>query len=148
MKLFIILIAIILGGIYGFNYQSTLVSNQSSQAQAIARTNSLEAREAELVREATVSEADVVSEIVKVFGKEGKEVALQAINCSYGESKWNSLAVNVNKNWSVDRGIFQVNSVHKMNYRDAHNYKLNIAKAYEIWKIRGWKAWYSPRCRK
>lgn len=58
------------------------------------------------------------------------------------ESKWNSNAINVNKNGSIDRGIFQINSVHKsLKNEDAFNFKKNIDFGIEMYKKQGVRPW-------
>ena len=49
-----------------------------------------------------------------------------------------------NKNGSVDRGLFQVNSVHKAkvsNLDDLYDPATNIRIAYRVYQGSGWKAW-------
>lgn len=88
----------------------------------------------------------IVSYITKVFGKSGKHVAVQAIRCFYSESGLRTEAYNKNTNGSEDRGVAQINSIHGMKPADAHDYKKNIDKAYQIYLRRGWKPWYGKDC--
>jgi hypothetical protein len=91
----------------------------------------------------------VINEISRVFSKEGTKVIAKMISCAYGESKMNPKAYNFNKNGTGDYNIFQINSIHVAQYGDKfmHDWKENIRVAYEIYKKRGFKAWYHPNCR-
>lgn len=61
------------------------------------------------------------------------------------ESGCNPTATNkANRNGSVDRGLFQVNSVHKAkvgNLDDLYDPATNIRIAYRVYLGSGWKAW-------
>jgi hypothetical protein len=62
------------------------------------------------------------------------------------ESRYNENAINVNKNGSVDRGVFQINSVHKgLTNVDAFNFKKNIDFAIEMYKKQGVRPWVCAR---
>lgn len=63
------------------------------------------------------------------------------------ESKWNPNAINTkNKNGTYDRGLFQINSVHKtLTNEDAFNFKKNIDFGIKLFKSQGLKPWV---CRK
>lgn len=56
----------------------------------------------------------------------------------------NPSASNSNTNGSVDRGLFQVNSVHKNKVKtldDLYNPTTNIRVAYSVYQGSGWAAW-------
>lgn len=61
------------------------------------------------------------------------------------ESGCNPTAYNENTNGSVDRGLFQVNSVHgdkvQYNFAALFNPSTNISIAYRIYQSSGWSAW-------
>lgn len=61
------------------------------------------------------------------------------------ESGCNPSATNkANRNGSVDRGLFQVNSVHKAkvgNLDDLYDPATNVRIAYRVYQGSGWKAW-------
>jgi hypothetical protein len=74
-------------------------------------------------------------------------------------AKWESSfyegAVNKrNRNGSVDRGLFQINSIHMGSWscpRTVNSYftaKTNTECAYDIWKAQGNRAWYGYRAHK
>lgn len=71
-----------------------------------------------------------------------------AIRIAKSENFWNlnkhfdCRRTNVNKNGSIDRGIFQINSVHTdISPEDAFNCFKNIDYAYNLWKRQGWQPW-------
>lgn len=92
---------------------------------------------------------DVIAYIAEIFAPEGKAVVVKAINCFYGESGLRPNAEGWNAwNNTFDRGVAQINDIHKMSKEDAFDYKKNIRKAYQIYKSRGnFSAWYAPSCR-
>jgi len=145
MKYLLILLALI-GGFYYANGRMAEMAVRASDTKQIHGE-----KFRQLVKE-TENEAPaygvVVAEIIRVFGQKGKEDALWAINCFYGESRWRYNAVNdTNSNGTWDVGVAQINDVHGMSVPDRMDYKKNIKKAYEIYLRRGKSAWYSPRCR-
>jgi len=89
---------------------------------------------------------NVVAYIAQVFKSEGSAVVVEAINCFYSESRLNPNAYNQNRNGTEDRGVAQVNSIHRLTPAEAHNFRKNINKAYEIYQKRGWAAWYGKGC--
>jgi len=91
---------------------------------------------------------NIVSYIAKVFRPEGTSVVVKAIDCFYSESGLRTEAYNWNpKSNTEDRGVAQINSVHKLTPEQAHNFIKNIDKAYEIYKSRGnFSAWYGKGC--
>lgn len=51
-------------------------------------------------------------------------------------------ATNVNKNGSIDRGVFQINSIHKsLSNADAYDWKKNTDFALKLMKKQGFKPW-------
>lgn len=52
-------------------------------------------------------------------------------------------ATNTNSNKSIDRGLFQINSIHSAKYtgKDIFNCETNIDVAYQIYKASKWNAW-------
>ena len=88
------------------------------------------------------TDSEVIQEVVRVFKDESRHVIVQAINIFYCESglRWNAQNWS-NNNGSNDGGVAQINSIHGMSMEDRLDYKKNIAKAYEIYLRRGWRAW-------
>ena len=70
--------------------------------------------------------------------------ALKVARC---ESNLNPNAIHVNTNGTVDRGIFQINSVHKdLKNVDAFDWKKNIDYAVQrIYTFSGWTPWVCSR---
>lgn len=78
---------------------------------------------------------NVVAEIARVFGPEGKTVVKQALDVSMCESGWRADAYNFNTNKTGDYNIFQINSLWVKVYGDLfmHNWIENIRVAHEIY---------------
>jgi len=84
----------------------------------------------------------VLSEIEKA-GLNPKE-ADNIINC---ESRWNDKAVNYNRNGSNDKGLWQINSIHK-EISDAEKLDYKSATKWAIKKRLddgNWSAWYCAK---
>ena len=71
-----------------------------------------------------------------------------AIRLAKSENFWNfnkhfdCRRTNVNKDGSIDRGIFQINSIHTdISPEDAFNCFKNIDYAYKLYKRQGWIPW-------
>ena len=95
------------------------------------------------------TDEEVLSYIVEVFSPEGRAVVVKAMNCFYSESglRWNAVSP-VNKNGTRDGGIAQINDVHKLTMEQRLDYKVNINKAYEIYKrSNNFQAWYGMGCK-
>lgn len=76
--------------------------------------------------------------ICEVFGKDCEK----ALSIAYCESRYNPEAVGVNKNGTVDRGVFQLNTVHHhITSSCAFDARCNIEAAYQLFKKQGWKPW-------
>lgn len=96
-------------------------------------------KEVEVDRRFTTEQQQIMAYIVEVFGKDaGKAITILA-TCE--NSKFDPKATNHNNNGTVDRGVFQINSIHGGD--EMYDYKTNIDKAYEIYKAWGNKftAW-------
>ena len=82
--------------------------------------------------------------ILYVFGSSDGKKAIQVATC---ESGLNPKASNVNTNRSVDRGIFQINSIHRGTLYPSHEEPRLYEEDYNIWvakKLRdrdGWDPW-------
>jgi hypothetical protein len=94
------------------------------------------------------TKTNVISYIAKTFESEGAAVQVRAIRCFYSESGLRTEAYNFNSNGTEDRGVAQINSVHGMKPEDAHDYRKNIEKAYEIYKQAGktFRPWFGKDC--
>lgn len=74
-----------------------------------------------------------------------------ALRVAKSENFWNQThsfncgRTHVNNNGSIDRGIFQINSVHdkQISPEDALDCYKNIDYAYNMWKVQGWNPWYA-----
>jgi hypothetical protein len=85
----------------------------------------------------------VEARIREVFGVHA-ERALAIARC---ESGLRSNALNVNRNKTTDKGIFQLNSVHKKRLagRDPFDPEVNIQVAHEIFQEQGFGPWVCNR---
>jgi len=91
--------------------------------------------------------------IYDYFGSDAKD----ALKCITGDggvgenAKLSNKARNYNTNGSIDSGVMQINSIHKTKYGFTDNEEFakwlenpenNIRVGYDIYKNRGWAAWY------
>lgn len=77
----------------------------------------------------------------KGAGFPANEIAT-AVAIALAESNGRTDAINRNNsNGSVDRGLWQINSVHDKLPGDRFNPADNARLAYQIWKNGGWRAW-------
>ena len=84
-------------------------------------------------------------EEVRAIWKEYKmdiEVMERIVVC---ESNWKPSAVNKNKNGTVDRGIYQINSIHGYNIYDVFDPIEATYLAIQIWHKQGYRAWVCYR---
>jgi len=83
-----------------------------------------------------------IRDVGEELGFSNKDILI-AINISRAESDFRADALGVNTNKSVDRGVMQINSVHKrLSNKDAFDYEKNIRFAYQLRKEQGnWMAW-------
>lgn len=78
----------------------------------------------------------IIQKITEAFGEDAPD----AFNVLYCENRGlNPNATNHNRNGSIDRGLFQINSVHGGD--ELYNIDTNIKKAKQIFNQRGWSAW-------
>ena len=92
------------------------------------------------------SSTSIYSKVQAIFGK-AAPLALQIIQ---KESSFNPKATNLNDNGSIDRGIFQINSIHKnkvKNLNDLFDVDTNIRIAKQIYDESGqsWRQWSTCR---
>ena len=89
------------------------------------------------LKEVTCGETTkTTEELLKIYFKDEWRLA-KAIMLA--ESGGNEKAINTNTNGTKDRGLFQINSIHKeTNLFDPEH---NIEVAYKVYKKQGWTAW-------
>jgi len=82
---------------------------------------------------------EVVSYIEQVWGKD----AYLGVRLAHCESRFRKDAVHTNKNGSIDRGPFQINSFWSKHYNPEFktNWQLNVSVAYDIFKTYGPEQW-------
>jgi hypothetical protein len=62
------------------------------------------------------------------------------------ESGYRAEALGINTNKTVDRGVFQINSIHKsLSNSQAFDYQTNIRFAYKLYKDQSFNPWNSSR---
>ena len=68
-----------------------------------------------------------------------------ALAVARAESGMNAEAWNVNRNGTIDVGIFQINSIHfnqpGCSLKEVADAKGNVDCAYSIWQEQGWRPW-------
>lgn len=65
-----------------------------------------------------------------------------AVAVAFAESLGDPEAVNFNRDGSVDRGLWQVNSIHGFD-GDLFNPIYNAESAFWVFERQGWRAWYA-----
>jgi hypothetical protein len=90
----------------------------------------------------------ITTYIVRKFLPHGRQTAVTALACFISESKLKTDAYNFNSNGTEDRGIAQINSIWGMKPEDAHDWKKNIDKAYEIFlrSNKTFNPWFGKGC--
>lgn len=68
-----------------------------------------------------------------------------AIRVMLGESGGNPRARNVNRNGTVDRGLWQLNSATVPDDAIAFDPERATRAAFALWRRRGWAPWYTLR---
>lgn len=92
----------------------------------------------------SAKQADAVMEIHKAFGRKHFK---NAVRIAYCESRLDPSAINrANRNRTVDRGLFQLNSGGTMqrlgvSAREAFNPAINARAARVLFEDRGWQPW-------
>lgn len=125
---------------------------QQNAALAAKQKAELVAKEAavQIQKAQTVAVSATESEIIAYIQAKFQDSAKVAIAVARAESGLNANSTHVNANRSIDRGIFQINSVHcnkvamlsgKPCAQALHDYKFNIDYAYSMYKSSGWYPW-------
>jgi len=81
-----------------------------------------------------------VAELAESAGFVGDDLVV-AVAVAFAESDGVVDAVNVNGNGSVDRGLWQINSVH--GFSGLFDGAVNAGAAFDVWVGQGWSAWYA-----
>ncbi len=105
----------------------------------------LQVKEVKAAERTPVTEMEVVKMIVQEFEYFGPKVVKEALDIAYCESRFDPEAVHANTNGTIDRGVFQISSIHGYS-----KYKLtaaweNINIAKQMYKKSGWRPWVCRR---
>jgi hypothetical protein len=153
----LIILFIFIGGIYAsYKYQSVVrVANMPIVAYA-KDTNENQVKKAETaVQNPTIQ--DIINEIATVFKKEQPGIIAKMIyvisreskfnpnamnwNCRYGDKSMGCKKGDLDKAWSVDCGVMQLNYPGKYCPGNIMDWKTNIALGYQKFKRQGMSAW-------
>jgi len=94
-----------------------------------------------------------VAQLLRDAGFEESEVPRMVCTAKH-ESSFYERASNRNRNGSIDRGLFQINSIHlglsgcPRTAEALFNAATNAKCAHKIWELQGNRAWYSYRSHK
>lgn len=99
---------------------------------------------------------NIIAYIAKKWSGEGTANIVKAIDCFNSESHLRYNAYNwnppyVDKNGvshpaTEDRGVAQINSIHRLTISESEDFIKNIDTAFAIYSRRGWSAWYGSAC--
>lgn len=88
---------------------------------------------------------ECIRTIGEELGMDNKDIT-KMIRIAKCESNYREDAVNVNTNKTIDRGIYQLNSIHKdINNADAFDYIKNIKYAWNMYQRQGDTPWNSSK---
>ena len=89
---------------------------------------------------ATTEKQQILAYIVEVFGDDAADAIVVIRKCE--NSSFNPRATNQNRNGSVDRGIFQLNSAY-WGGEELYDWKKNVDVAYKVFTRAGkkWTPW-------
>jgi hypothetical protein len=116
----------------------TVTSSRAESAPVFPRAGGDTKTVGEKLPEKLSLRIEIKKYICEKFGKDC-ERALAIAKC---ESGFNPESIGVNKNGTVDRGVFQLNTVHHhITSSCAFDARCNIDTAYELFKKQGWRPW-------
>lgn len=86
-----------------------------------------------------------IRDVGEELGRDNKTI-MTMIRIAKCESGYRAEAINVNTNRTIDRGVFQVNSIHKaLSNKDAFDYESNIRFAYQLQGKQGFTPWNASK---
>jgi len=84
---------------------------------------------------------DCIRDVGEQMGKTNQEI-MTMIRIAKCESGLRPEALGVNRNGSVDRGVLQINSVHKdLSNKDAFDFEKNIRYGWKLQSSQGFRPW-------
>ncbi len=131
---FLALIIFLAGSIREEKNPIKVINNPNQQS--IRVIESQDHRTIKILSTRKIPQNPIIQEIIKHF-PECPEIA---IAIAKAESRLNPQAIGYNTNGSIDRGLFQINSIHGLG-EELYNYRTNIQVARKIYEKRGWSAW-------
>lgn len=108
------------------------------QAEASGYFKSLTIERLTGVEANTTQQQQIIAYIKEVFGSQANN-AFKVLSCE--NHSLNPKARGISPNGSIDSGIFQINSVHKIPERYLYDWRTNIDVAHQIYLDSGWGAW-------
>lgn len=96
-----------------------------------------------LANDYCVTPIDCIRDVGERLGVDNKNI-MTMIRVAKCESGYRPEAVNVNTNKTIDRGVFQINSIHKdLTNAQAYNFESNIEYAWSMYLKQGLTPWNS-----
>jgi Lysozyme like domain len=95
-----------------------------------------------------------VASLLREAGFPENQIGKMVCTAKWESSFYERASNKKNRNGSIDRGLFQINSVHlgawscPRNGELLYTAKVNADCAYDIWKAQGNRAWYGYRAHK
>lgn len=124
--------------------EARVVSNESAVIDDVEMVGGTEAGHSQPspipTTETLTEKEQIIAYIYEVFGEHAEDAIKVVGECE--NKSWNPKAVNHNRNGTVDRGIFQLNSAY-WGGEENFDWKTNVDKAYIVFERAGkkWTPW-------
>jgi hypothetical protein len=119
--------------------QSEIVSNSPELVETMQTAGEATPQPVQAIAPLTQKQ-EILNYIVEVFGDDAADAIVVIRKCE--NSSFNPRAINQNRNGSVDRGIFQLNSAY-WGGEELFDWKTNVDVAYKVFTRAGkkWTPW-------